>query len=195
MLPLSLPLKSQRILAPTQLVAVGISSTLPPSHVGGKSAGSNGGAALASSGTVTKHFYTFWVDPVGAAVNEVKDNATVTSNGTYISSFSGSDNRWWLTESGWYEVYGHLSTYLSGSFTYGQVSTCDRFVNPNFAGCGETDTYYQPNSLVVHGDLSANGSVNTWVTGKLLLGPSLPDLRTLLGPSQRTCNSADSAIR
>jgi hypothetical protein len=31
-----------------------------------------------------KHFYTFWVDPLGAAVNEVKDNATVTSNGTYI---------------------------------------------------------------------------------------------------------------
>src|SRR5579859_2364801 len=55
--------------------------------------------------------------------------------------------------SGWYEVYGGLTKYVCGCFTWGETYTNDRFVNPNFAhACDETDTYYRPNGYIFYGD-------------------------------------------
>lgn len=162
----------------TQLVAVGLATTgepaQPPNGQIAQSPATQGaisaigGQATASASGCWNGGYlkTYWYDPVGITVNYVKDIVNWCWNGTYVTSYSGSDSRYWLSDTGWYEVYGGLTKYFSGSFTWGEVYTNDRFVNPNFAHlCNETDTYYRPNGYIFYGDGTSTGDYNTWVTG------------------------------
>jgi hypothetical protein len=163
--------------AHTQLIAVGIATTVPSDQptngnaassatTQGKRSTQTGQAKLTGDPCVNGYLRTYWYDPLGIEVNEVKDSVNWCYTGTVVSSFSGHDNRWWLTETGWYEVYGGHNQSLCGCFTWGEYWTNDRMVNPNFAHtCDETDVYYRPNGYIFYGDGTSQADLSTWVSG------------------------------
>src|SRR5437899_6623357 len=94
-----------------QVIAVGIPTarlTNPPTRQGtsqGQSQPKTAGVVpFTSSGS--RSFTTTWYDPVNLNVNWVKDTINFSYNGTIVTTFNGTDSRWWLSESGWFEA-GH----------------------------------------------------------------------------------------
>lgn len=124
--------------------------------------------------TKSGSFQTVWEDPINLNVNSVKDNITFSYDGTTVNYISGTDNRTWLTASGWYEKSHSISSYYSylGSTAVNiTVSTTATYQNDTFCALNTTNVYYNPNEATgtyignISGQVSINatGGCSSWL--------------------------------
>lgn len=118
---------------------------------------------VAASSIQQASFTTFWHDPPGAVVNQVR-SAVATSfddNGN-VTAVNCLKSLWWLSETGWEDQADNIDCVNRG--TTGDSSVYARYYNAPF--CGDTWTYYSRN----HATADVNGTHgftdNTYATGK-----------------------------
>lgn len=116
--------------------------------------------------TKSAGYRTRWVDPIRIAVNQVDTKLTFSYNGSKVTSYTASDNRTWLTASGWSE-YSH--TFAHSYITNGvnaQARTYAHMRNSAFCvGQPTTNVYYDWNNLSAFHDGRTSGHVYTRATG------------------------------
>lgn len=116
-----------------------------------------------------RSFTTTWYDPIGITVNWVKDTINFSYNGTDVTSFSGYDNRWWLSNDGWYEASHYIGSGYTGagadSHIQAAVYTGDTMQNNIFCVGQSTYVYYSNNAVLANGNGSTFGSISTWDGG------------------------------
>jgi hypothetical protein len=103
---------------------------------------------------------TVWTDPIFAPVTEVRTSRTCTVDGNSVSGCTGSNWRWWLSNSGWFE-YSHSmrSSYVNS----GQAMTWthNHTRNNTFCAFQETDIYFHNSEIDILGDGSDYAVVDT----------------------------------
>lgn len=164
-------------LAHTQVIAVGAPTNQllnPAMPQGASLQGQTQGkttrvAPSISNGSASHHYTTTWYDPVGITVNWVKDTINYGYNGNIVTSFYGSDNRWWLSNDGWFEASHYIGSGYIGSASNpdgeAAVYTGDTMQNNIFCAGNSTYVYYSNNAVIARGNGSAFGSINTWDGG------------------------------
>ncbi|CAM4262774.1 hypothetical protein ACE3MS_08645 [Paenibacillus dendritiformis] len=118
--------------------------------------------------TKSGSFQTVWEDPINLNVNSVKDNITFSYDGTTVNYIYGSDNRTWLTASGWYEKSHSINSYysyLSGKAVNITVATTATYQNDTFCALNTTNVYYNPNAVTGTYIGNISGQVSTNATG------------------------------
>lgn len=157
-----------------QVIAVGTPTaklTNPPTQQGtsrGQSQPKTTGVVpFTSSGS--RSFTTTWYDPVNLNVNWVKDTINFSYDGTIVTTFNGTDSRWWLSESGWFEAGHSIGSGYIGAGSNPQVQaavyTYDHMQNNTFCAGQTTNVYYSNNAVIANGNGSTSGSINTWDDG------------------------------
>lgn len=117
---------------------------------GGTTTATNGQTDPSTSGW----FQTGWNNWAGCTQSWVQDNISFSYDGTYVTSYSGSDKRWW--NSGWSEVAHAIGSYYNSTSTAATVWTYDKISSSN-----GYYMLYNDNNVVGHGNGSLSGYVNT----------------------------------
>ncbi|HEU5376212.1 MAG TPA: hypothetical protein VFV38_12275 [Ktedonobacteraceae bacterium] len=161
-------------IAHTQVIAVGMPTAklLNPSMQQGKSQSQSQqktASIVPFTSSGSKSFTTTWYDPVNLNVNWVKDTINFSYNGSIVTSFSGSDSRWWLSESGWFEAGHSIDSGYIGAGSNPQIQaavyTFDHMQNNTFCAGQTTNVYYSNNAVIANGNGSTSGTINTWDDG------------------------------
>lgn len=117
-----------------------------------------------AAGSAQAIYTTTWYEPLGAKVNYVSDIMKWWYDGTKVTGYSGSDGRWWLSLTGWYEASHNFQSYPDG--TTGAVSsTYDNMRNNIFCALQTTNVWYDRNNVEGYGDGSARGWGTSWADG------------------------------
>jgi len=111
------------------------------------------------------NFMTTWWDPIDIAVNWVQDTISFNYNGSVVTSYSGSDNRWWLSETGWFEASHRIGDSYGPGKSSATVWTESHMQNNTFCLGQTTNVYYQDNAVYGYGDGTISGETNTWDDG------------------------------
>lgn len=147
-----------------------IAAPMAPPQGGTEAASGSRSAAAAASGGSEGCFTTTWKDPIHLDVNWVRSCIYWSwDNYNHINSCSGSDNRWWLSNTGWHEDNHSIAVYTDWS-SYCETQTYDNFSNGSFwlPGCNShttTGTVYNPNWVEGRPGPSESGNSSTYVWG------------------------------
>lgn len=108
-------------------------------------------------------FKTVWKDPINLSVNDVETKMDYNVSGGEVTSYTASDNRNWLSASGWKEASHNLShEYVAGGDA--EAHTKSHMRNGVFCAGNTTHVYYDTNNIHV-GSAGKSGDVNTSADG------------------------------
>jgi len=115
---------------------------------------------------------TTWYDPINVEVNHVSDTVNWNYDGTSVISYSGYDDPWQYSNTGWYNAAHLLQKYRSStSWPSGLpgavVSTYDHMENDVFCAFITSNVWYANNNIEGIADGSVTGWGTYWADGSV----------------------------